>query len=552
MNGNNRNENLSQRNNGEKGYSLEYMVTGLFQSQGYLARRSIPLQYGPINQDATDIDVLGIQFTLPFKGHRIICDCKNKQKSKPYERIFWAKGLGEFTKATDVYVALPKTSGDIINFALTGGVRVLTNDRFSQFSNTPSGSYGTADEKFYKTYSEAIDRVVKIDKQAERMWLTVRKLYLKEDPYTSLNIAFDFLETATKQLNLTKHHSINSMFWKYICCELVVLIGLQVLWICADTYSLPERAREDRILSKLTYGELESSQVHQLLNSASDLANEIVRANVPPTYLPKSRLIEFGEFPPPQYSYSLIGLVERALQNPQWYVDMPQLLDFLLFEQGLKGKDFSDNAYRVMFRSGLSDEKLKASKNILSFIKDNVGFEWKMIWSNPAEINTASNTKSTPMSSKQNIGQISNEIKNEKTNNYSQDITSTMLEVKNDNKTPIHTSNDKQLEMPLDAKLNNNTDIHPIKEHSLALRKTVELEPLKFFNDDFLSKYTKYKNFHQLLSDNKLTSYSDISKMRNEERDELAIKVSHYKKWDDILDAAMNEILEKRINEIKK
>ncbi|OPG94632.1 hypothetical protein B2I21_30425, partial [Chryseobacterium mucoviscidosis] len=83
--------------------------------------------------------VLGIQFTLPFNVHRIICDCKNKQKSKPYERIFWAKGLGEFTSASEVYVALPKTSAEIINFALTGGVRVLTNDKVNQFSSTPSG-----------------------------------------------------------------------------------------------------------------------------------------------------------------------------------------------------------------------------------------------------------------------------------------------------------------------------------------------------------------------------------------------------------------------------
>lgn len=391
------------KNQGQKGYSLEYMVTGLFQSQGYLARRSIPLQYGPVNQDATDVDVLGISFSLPFKGHRVICDCKNKQKSKPYERIFWAKGLGEFTKASEVYVALPKTSSEIINFAHTGGVRILTNDKVSQFCNTPSGSYGVADEDFYKSFFQAIERIIKNDKQAEKMWLTARKLYLSEDPYTSMNIAIDHLATATKQMIVTTQSIEDNLFWKYLCCELVVLIGLQVLWICADTYSLYEKDREERILSKLTYGKLEPLQAQQLLNSAKDLANEIVRANVPPSYLPSSKIIDFGEFPPPQYAYSIVGLVERALQNPQWYVDMPQLLDFLLFEQGLKGKDFSDIAYREMFRSGLSDEKLKAVKNIFSFIKDAVGFEWKMIWSKEEKGITSKSVKSENQSSTKQV-----------------------------------------------------------------------------------------------------------------------------------------------------
>ncbi|KAF6616175.1 hypothetical protein H7K28_12625 [Paenibacillus polymyxa] len=564
IDGRNTFNNQTPKNTGEKGYSLEYMVTGLFQSQGYLARRSIPLQYGPVNQDATDVDVLGIQFTLPFRGHRIICDCKNKQKSKPYERIFWAKGLGEFTNASDVYVALPKTSSEIINFALTGGVRVLTNDKVSQFSSIPSGSYGIADEKFYKGFFAAIDRVLKNDKQAEKICLIVRKLYLKDDPFTSVNIAFDYLKIATKQLSISKYNSDHNTFWKYLCCELVVLIGLQILWICADTYSLSEKAREERILTKLTYGELEASQVHKLLNSAGDLANEIVRASIPSSYLPKTRLIEFGEFPPPEYAYSLIGIVERALQNPQWYVDMPQLLDFLLFEQGLKGKDFSDNAYRHMFKSGLSDEKLKASKNILSFVKDSVGFEWKSIWSKPLEEKLVpdTNKQSNDGNSDPHVEKINDEVKNIKTISISDQETKNI---------PSQTIlNEKSIEMnnvsstkKIDNKVQSGISKDPrtlFKQEMISLkgssvaknRSTVSQDPFTLLNDDFISKYTSYKNLNQLLKDNQFRTYDDIMSMKYDERNLFSQKVSKFSKWDDLLKKAVLEITETRLKGLKE
>lgn len=528
---------MPNNNKGEKGFSLEYMVTGLFQSQGYLARRSIPLQYGPVNQDATDVDVLGIQFTLPFKGHRVICDCKNKQRSKPYERIFWAKGLGEFVKASEVYVALPKTSPEIIKFAQTGGVRILTGDKVGQFFNTPSGKYGVADEKFYKNIFNTIEMTIKKDKQAEKLWLSTKKLFLREDPYVSINIVFNNLDTATKQISLTQHHESN-MFWKYLCCELVVLIGLQILWICADTYSLPEKAREERILSKLTYGELEPSQAHNLLTSAKDLANEIIKANVPLSYLPNTRLVDFGQFPPPQYAYNVVGLVERALQNPQWYVDMPQLLDFLLFEQGLKGKDFSDNAYRDMFRSELSEEKLKSARNILSFVKDSVGFEWKMIWTKRVDSYKPSSarqvTKDVNIKSTEGINSISNRKKRENQDKMDEQ--------------PFNQLNVGNILEQVNRE-RNEKESNPIMDHIIATRNTVKTNPSLFFSSDFLAEFTSYKDLNDLLNQNGFASFEELDKINLNDKNRFTRRISNFKKWDELLEAALDFVIQKKLSD---
>ena len=52
-------------NNSGKGTGFEYDVCQLFTEQNYFTRRSIPIR-STINQDITDVDVLGIKY-IPLK-----------------------------------------------------------------------------------------------------------------------------------------------------------------------------------------------------------------------------------------------------------------------------------------------------------------------------------------------------------------------------------------------------------------------------------------------------------------------------------------------------
>ena len=52
----------------KKGFGFEYDVSDMFQMQGYLTRRGVPLQYGTTNQDATDVDVFGVKFIGLFEN----------------------------------------------------------------------------------------------------------------------------------------------------------------------------------------------------------------------------------------------------------------------------------------------------------------------------------------------------------------------------------------------------------------------------------------------------------------------------------------------------
>lgn len=360
----------------QKGFGFEYDVSSMFQSQGYLTRRGVPLSYG---NDATDIDVLGIVFTNPFQGHKIICDCKNKTRAKPFERVFWAKGLGEFVNASNVFVALNKTQWEIIRFAASGGVKVLTSDSMSEYRKNQS-SYGLADGQFYTHYEQKIKNAAKSSSLLNNIILNTKKLYLHKNPYVAINICMEFLTNIAKGFQHGGNHSKDHYdALKYLACELTVLVGLQILWISSDILGLPEKARREHISSKLTYGELDPGTARNLINTAKELANEIIKTSVPKAMMPKD--VDFGEIVPPPYTSSLIGLIERALARPNAYLSMPQHLDFLLFEQGIKGRDYTDDEIRNLFGYTLSDEKFKVSRNILSFVRESCGLDWKSMWS---------------------------------------------------------------------------------------------------------------------------------------------------------------------------
>lgn len=380
----------------QKGFGFEYDVSAMFQSQGYLTRRGVPLTYG---NDATDIDVMGIVFTSPFQGHRIICDCKNKVKAKPFERIFWAKGLGEFVKASNVFVALNKTQWEIIRFASSGGVKIITSDTMEEYRKEQP-SYGLADGQFYAQFEQKIKGAAKASSLLSNILVNTKKLYLHENPYVAVNICMEFLSNIAKGLEHRENHSKDHYdALKFLACELTVLVGLQILWICSDVLGLPEKARREHISSKLTYGDLDPGTATNIINTARDLANEIIRTSIPKSVMPKE--VDFGDIVPPPYTSSLIGLIERALARPSIYLSMPQHLDFLLFEQGIKGREYSDDDLMGMFGYTLSSEKFKVSRNILSFVRESCGLDWKAMWGKSESIRPVPReVKSIPNSQK--------------------------------------------------------------------------------------------------------------------------------------------------------
>lgn len=369
----------------QKGMRHEYLVASVFQGQGYLVRRGVPLRYGPNGQDATDIDVLGIRFTPPFQPHRIICDCKDKQRSKPYERIFWAKGLASFVNAAEVYVSLPKSNLEIIKFARSGQVRILTQsvieDYLAKLYNNRSYRYGLADASFAEALYGRLSPLLKKDKIAVSTLFQVRSLYLVDDPYISLNISMAIMKDAAEGIRESaRDGGVSFEFWRFIAADLTVLTSLFILYIAADTIGLQKSDRTQHIIERLTYGDIAPAKAREIFGLSKELAHEAARILNPDVSREALLPYDIGKIEPPPYAPDIAGLVERAINSPTAYMELPQLMDFLLFEQAIKHQNFSEEEYRRTFEASNPEERLKVAWNIFYFLRETCGIDLKAFW----------------------------------------------------------------------------------------------------------------------------------------------------------------------------
>jgi len=72
---------------------------------------------------------------------------------------------------------------------------------------------------------------------------------------------------------------------------------------------------------------------------------------------------------PPEYTYSLIEVVERLMDKPKTAREIPRFLDFIFYEYLLNGKEIVQEEIRNFFFEDL-DLLSKLSKNVISFAVD--------------------------------------------------------------------------------------------------------------------------------------------------------------------------------------
>ena len=355
-------------NNSGKGTGFEYDVCQLFTEQNYFTRRSIPIR-STINQDITDVDVLGIKYTYPFEKKVIICDCKNKVKPKPFERIFWTKGLGEYVGVDDEYIELHKIGPDIIEFARKSKVRVISQNELSNYKDI---QIGYADYQYYGKFMQRLEDKNTGDPQVLHYLPILKKEYISDNPYVTLNIALLIL-------NKLSQENWSDDGKKMIFAEGATVVAYALLDICRDVFGMSQELREKYISTKLTYGDSEATYINGLIESATRYANEMLAEKIPKEYYNKN-LVERMEIPAPHYTKNCIAIIERAYNNPEWYIDMLRNIDFILFEFMLKNQKFDYTLFSEHCKNYLVNEKLKACKNVLFFICSSAAVHLGDIW----------------------------------------------------------------------------------------------------------------------------------------------------------------------------
>lgn len=380
------------------GSDFEYSVAAYFQLQGYLVRKG--LLYYENHSEITEVDIYATKFVRPFLSNTIVCDCKDKARPKPVERILWAKGIGEFLNADNIFVALPRVPWEIIEFASKKNIKVLTKDMVQDSVNSAGiRPYGLADKDFYIPFYKKSFNLVQRNKVLRTVIDDIRSLYIRENSYAALNRVFVLIGEICKKLDLLDRNDVLYKTWRYLLFESIVLVSLHITRIASLCSGLREEVREKHIAMNLTFGETDPKKAREILQLALKYASTGTLFSKAPA-MPSAEDIIVA----PKYASAIVGLVNWIYKDPEIYLRLPVLTDYLLFEQAFKTGSFDAKRFSRRFGDVDADKKLKAAKNIMVLVRDHTRLDLKHMWPNekrniPSVGASDEGTKTPPSSS---------------------------------------------------------------------------------------------------------------------------------------------------------
>ena len=332
-----------------KGPGLEIRTAAYFQSLGYLVRRGVKLAIAAGSADVTDIDLLAIRFSVPLAEERVIADCKDRKKPKPYERVLWTRGLASFANAGRAVVVLPRSPWQAREFGAQGGVEILeskTIDVAETDEEESYGPYGEADSALHQLTEIRRQRVMQQDGRLARdiakEELKLRQMLIVGHSLTNLNRIIRTLSVIGKQVD----HGTEEMRWLRLrtCYNAAVVAGVMLMRFACETKWTPREEWSEYARKKLTYGDVPPQKARQLAKLALDKSF-------------------FEGLPSPEYTDEIIEVIGALISQPVAASTTPQMLDFKLFGQELSDEDVPEPKFGLTHHG---TEKL--SKQVLSML----------------------------------------------------------------------------------------------------------------------------------------------------------------------------------------
>lgn len=332
---------------GRKGAGLELQTAAYFQSLGYLVRRGVKLAVAAGSADATDIDVLAIRFSIPLAEEKLIADCKDRKRPKPYERILWTRGLASFARVDRAVVVLPRVPWQAREFSAQGGVEIVEAREVSGEAadgELPYWPYGEADPALDQLTTLRKQRVQQQDgnlvRELAKEDLKLRQMLLVGHPLTNLNRIIQTLASVGKRADQGSEETR----WLRLrtCYDAAVVAGVMLVRFACETKWTPEEEWSEYARKKLTFGDVPPNKARQLAKLA--LKTDF-----------------FEGLPSPEYTEEIVGVVGALISQPAAASIVPQALDHKLFGQELGSEDTAESQVGM-----LDAGSAKLGKQVLS------------------------------------------------------------------------------------------------------------------------------------------------------------------------------------------
>lgn len=244
----------------------EIQAAAYLQGHGFFVRRGVKISMEGTHLDATDIDVFGVRFSSPWYRETVVIDCKDRRKSKPFERILWVCGLRDAAHASRAMVVLPKSvPWQAFSFANGLSVEILREDCIEEFLSKRNG-FGECSEAFQLCESRCRATLSYSEKDLIPLKLRLQSMLTHGHPITNINAAIGILEELTQKT--TDFSYVHSWYSLYVCYEAATIIAAMLCYFICEVKFLSEKDWVDYALKKLTYGDIPPKKAMALAKSA--------------------------------------------------------------------------------------------------------------------------------------------------------------------------------------------------------------------------------------------------------------------------------------------
>jgi len=328
----------------QKGRGLEHRVAAYFQAHGYFVRTSVTLSVAAGTKDATDIDVLAIRFTPPMLEERVVADCKDRKRAKPFERILWTRGLASFAHATAALVVVRSAPWQAREFGAVADIQLVQSSIIDNYLSSLTGFIPFAEaDPVLSGQLEAIRAGITKDRTTTELYrqrLRVRQLLVLGNPITGFNRAVRAV-TAIHDILSRSTGSVRELAQNYLRDAAAISSIMLVRFACNSRWT-PEKDWTSNLEKKLTYGDFSPHKAQQLAGIAFQSGFH-------------------AGLPAPHYVDEVTQLVKHFIAHPLLAATVPPALDARLF-----GKSSHNGLPSVIPRP--HDEILRLSRRVLSVI----------------------------------------------------------------------------------------------------------------------------------------------------------------------------------------
>lgn len=311
---------------------LEYRVMRLFAWQGYFVRRGVDIYTEGFQSQATDIDVLAVKLTSPFRKHLQIVECKSG-KVGPLDRIFWLSGVKQYVGAEHATLVREDTKQDIKAFARRNGIEFLDLKTLVALEHRLGVLHDASPALIDREYISSR----RTDWQAA----------IRSDLETSLYYAFISGETRWDKAvasiryiifnmrRFTKHVMENpeADVWRMLLVTSMSHICMFFASLAGETLGFRIRDVSEIIHRELKYGTIDPKIAQHTMRLAQRISEQAVAAvNVDPSRLDRAQF----DFPQPSLVSEITAIYELVVESGGVSENLPPFVDYVFGETYLR------------------------------------------------------------------------------------------------------------------------------------------------------------------------------------------------------------------------